>query len=490
MNKMGKILAMGCLCCVVNGIESQAALNLEVDAPMAGVSVAMNNYYASRLDAHEQIVEDLAPERIKQTVASAPELPEAVTLENPGGEAQAQAQEMSKRSEYENVAISQVSGYVNIRQDANTTSSVMGKLYNNCAATILNTVDGEDGKWYQIQSGDVNGYIKAQYFVTGAEAEAKAKEVGNVYATVANANTLRLREEPSLDSKTLTLLSEGAQYQVIEEQGDFLKLAIDMDLEGYVFKEYVTTNVEFEQAVSLAEEERQKTEETQRKKEAEDAIKALDAAKKEADGKKQETKPKETTAPAKKETAKETTPSVVSEKPKSDSTDVVSAPPQASGDVVSEAPPKDSSPIVDKGPDTSDNSGSSESPSGGSGAVASATRNAVVAYAKQFLGNPYATAGTNLTTGTDCSGFTQAIFSHFGITIGRSSRDQAAKGKEIAVDAVQPGDLLFYASGNYINHVAIYIGGGQVIHSSNPRTGVVISPAHYRTPCKAVTFLN
>ena len=82
------------------------------------------------------------------------------------------------------------------------------------------------------------------------------------------------------------------------------------------------------------------------------------------------------------------------------------------------------------------------------------------------------------------------IFEHFGISTGRSSRDQAAKGREIAIDAVQPGDLLFYASGDYINHVAIYIGGGQVIHAASSRTGIVISPANYRTPYKAATFLD
>ena len=67
---------------------------------------------------------------------------------------------------------------------------------------------------------------------------------------------------------------------------------------------------------------------------------------------------------------------------------------------------------------------------------------------------------------------------------------QAAKGKEISMSAIQPGDLLFYASGNYINHVAIYIGDGKIIHSSNPTTGITITKYNYRTPCKAVTFLN
>ena len=92
--------------------------------------------------------------------------------------------------------------------------------------------------------------------------------------------------------------------------------------------------------------------------------------------------------------------------------------------------------------------------------------------------------------GADCSGFTMKVFEHFGISTGRSSRDQAAKGKEIPIDSVQPGDLLFYASGDYINHVALYIGGGQIIHASTPKNGIMITTAYYRTPYKAVTFLN
>ena len=98
--------------------------------------------------------------------------------------------------------------------------------------------------------------------------------------------------------------------------------------------------------------------------------------------------------------------------------------------------------------------------------------------------------GTSLTNGADCSGFTMRIYEHFGIDTGRTSRDQAANGKEIPIDSVQPGDLLFYGSDDYINHVAMYIGGGQVIHSSTPATGITITSSNYRTPCKAVTFLN
>ena len=92
------------------------------------------------------------------------------------------------------------------------------------------------------------------------------------------------------------------------------------------------------------------------------------------------------------------------------------------------------------------------------------------AYAKQFLGNPYVYGGTSLTEGADCSGFTMKVFEHFGISTGRSSRDQAAKGKEIPIDSVQPGDLLFYASGDYIN-MCLYIAADRSSTPARLKTG-------------------
>ena len=129
---------------------------------------------------------------------------------------------------YANVAISRVSNYVNVRTEPNTSSGIVGKIYNNCAATILKTVDGEGGAWYQIQSGSVNGYIKAEYFITGAEAEKVAKQVGTVYAAI-NTDTLRLREEPNTTSATLTLLSRDAEYIATKEEGDFVQIQVDYE---------------------------------------------------------------------------------------------------------------------------------------------------------------------------------------------------------------------------------------------------------------------
>lgn len=107
----------------------------------------------------------------------------------------------------------------------------------------------------------------------------------------------------------------------------------------------------------------------------------------------------------------------------------------------------------------------------------------MVSYAMQFLGNPYVWGGTSLTNGTDCSGFVMRIYQHFGYSLPRTSSAQAGATKTVSSGDVRPGDLFFYGSGG-VSHVAMYIGNGQIIHASNPRTGIKISSAYYRTPVK------
>ncbi len=114
----------------------------------------------------------------------------------------------------------------------------------------------------------------------------------------------------------------------------------------------------------------------------------------------------------------------------------------------------------------------------------------LVEYAKQFLGNPYVWGGTSLTKGADCSGFVLSVFKKYGVTLPRVSAAQANSGTKIAASELQPGDLVFYAdSTGTVNHVALYIGNGQVIHASNEKTGIKISKYNYRTPVKCVRVL-
>lgn len=114
----------------------------------------------------------------------------------------------------------------------------------------------------------------------------------------------------------------------------------------------------------------------------------------------------------------------------------------------------------------------------------------VCQYAKEFLGNPYVWGGTSLTKGADCSGFVLSVFKKYGVSLPHSSVAQSNSGASIKVSEAQPGDLIFYGNGRSINHVAIYIGGGQVIHASSPKTGIRISNVSYRSPVKAVRILQ
>jgi hypothetical protein len=114
------------------------------------------------------------------------------------------------------------------------------------------------------------------------------------------------------------------------------------------------------------------------------------------------------------------------------------------------------------------------------------TGSSIVEYAQQFVGNPYVWGGESLTNGADCSGFTQAVFSDMGISIGRTAAEQAEGGEEVDLDDIQAGDILYYYNDEgRIGHVTIYNGDGTVTHASNPENGIKISDVDYRTPAGA-----
>lgn len=116
--------------------------------------------------------------------------------------------------------------------------------------------------------------------------------------------------------------------------------------------------------------------------------------------------------------------------------------------------------------------------------------NEIVSFAIQFEGNPYVWGGTSLTDGTDCSGFTQSIYKHFGIEIPRTSCAQSTIGKEVSLEELQPGDLLFYNRGSRIGHVVMFIGNGKIIHAKSSLTGIVVEDLNRRTPiiCKRILY--
>lgn len=139
---------------------------------------------------------------------------------------------------------------------------------------------------------------------------------------------------------------------------------------------------------------------------------------------------------------------------------------------------------------TSSSSSNSSSSSKSYNAPSGSTGASVAQFALQFVGNPYVWGGTSLTNGADCSGFVMSVYAKFGVGLPRVASAQASAGRSVSTSNLQPGDLVFYSHGGGIDHVAIYVGGGTVVHASTTATGIKTSPYNYNTPVKAVRIFN
>ncbi|MGN0383738.1 MAG: NlpC/P60 family protein [Eubacterium sp.] len=393
-----------------------SAANLDTEIPSSGITIALDNYYDKCEDPEVEILA-----LISTCVTSTAE----------------------ENAYFNTIAIAQVDSYVNVRKKPDADSKIVGKIYGNCGATIV----GFDGDWYKIQSGNVEGYIKSEYFITGEEAQQYALDNGYVLATV-NGSGLRVRKKPSLKSKVVSAIYVGATYAVTaySEDDNWIKLAIEDGVKGWVSTDYIDVEIILETAMTLKEEKAMlKAQAEQESREAESE--SLSIAESQEASRQQE-------LAAAQQTVTYSYNNYTTQQTTTQASTTAS---------------------------TYDSSSDSNAD----------LRSQVVAYAKQFLGNPYVYGGSSLTNGTDCSGFTMSVYAHFGYYLNRSSASQASNGTSVSMDSLLPGDLLFYTNGTgSIKHVAMYIGGGQIIHASTESTGICISNAFYNTPCCARRIIN
>ncbi|MBQ9886826.1 MAG: C40 family peptidase [Lachnospiraceae bacterium] len=341
-------------------------------------------------------------------------------------------------------------------------------MYNDCAAKIIETVDGEDGNWYYIESGSVTGYIKSKYFLTGEDAEQRAAEIGKIFGRI-NVGGLRLRTEPSVESDIITSLWEGEIYSVLDDDFDFTKITLGKDDEGnevagYVKSEYIDVYVDFDTAISLEEEAARIAEEERLAREAREAEERLEAERLERE--RQAAEQAERDRQAAEQAERDRQAAAQAERDR-----------QAAAQQQTPAPAPTPAPEPAPAPAPANN-------------ISTATRDAVVAYAKQFIGNPYVWGGTSLTNGCDCSGFVMGVYKKFGISLPHSSRAQANCGTRVSIANLRPGDLVFYANGSTIYHVAMYIGNGQIVHAINEKRGIGITSMNFSSPYCAITLLG
>lgn len=348
------------------------------DSLSAGFSAT--DTYEDTEDTTEESSEESSEESQTETV-------EEETSEDTEEEATEEATEeettevaTEEEQDFRGLVIAQVNNYVNVRSIPSEDGEIVGKLYDKSVGEFEEEVNG----WYKITSGNCTGYVKAEYCVTGDEAQALAKQVGTTYAVV-NTTTLKVRQEASTESAVLGLVPIEEELVVVEELDGWVKVAIE-EGDGYVSREYVNLRTDFVHAESKAEEEARLAEEAKEREEARAAAAATEATR---------------AAQAAEQTVQK----------------------QAQTEAVIEAAQA-----------TAASSAGSE------------VGKAVIDYATQFVGNPYVYGGTSLTNGTDCSGFVMSVYANFGVSLPHSSSALRSRGYDVGGLAnAQPGDIVCYS---------------------------------------------
>lgn len=376
-------------------------------------------------------------------------------------------------SEYADIGIASVLNYVNLRAEPSVESEALGKLYNNSAATVLETVLDEAGEeWYLVSSGSVeNAYVKAEYVKVGDEDLARG--VSTRYATVTT-TTLFVRTEPGTEASVLTMLPEGEDvvvYDALDEYG-WYRVSTEEGL-GYVSGDYVTIRTEFRVAESKEEEKARLEREEAERQAAAAAAEAARKAREEEERKAAEAARKAQAEAAK--AAQQTQNAQQSAEKMQQQTQNA----QQSAEKTQQQT-QNAQQAQQKNDKVQGSSQGQSSSSSGSNTTAKpqtvSNGQAVVNYAAQFVGNPYVYGGSSLTNGADCSGFVMSVYQAFGISLPHSSSALRSVGYGVSLDAIQPGDIVCYSG-----HVGIYAGNNTLLHASSPSTGIkYTSPVTYR----------
>ena len=451
-------------------------------------------------------------------------------------------------SAYTDLAIVDVSGYINVRSqpDVLDMTNIIGQLQDGAACSIIS----QEGDWYLVESGGIRGYASAQYFITGEDAVNQAK---NDFAdrAIIETEVLNIRSAPTVDAENVIGKARvGERYEVLELQDDeWARIKADFSEdyeEAYIFtgdgnaviryclnearrldlREMALT--QFDQLVVAATDGYINIRETPEDEGISNIVgqfpehaggELLETV--EADGRTwykirsggvtgyvsaeycvTGNEARNIAVDAAQLTAYITTDALnVRSEPSLEATAWTQVTRNQSYHVLDQLDGW----VEIELDGTDDEEGSDRAfistrdnnvevtyglpvaieyyPALEAENAQMAFRNSIVNYAVQFVGNPYVWGGTSLTNGADCSGFVQSVLRHFGISVPRVSRDQARSGNRITSDQMRPGDLVFYAnSSGTINHVAMYIGNGQVVNAASRRSGITIYRWNYRTP--------
>ena len=221
--------------------------------------IAMQGNKEENIIAEKAMLEN----KIEDTTGEEPDAGQEQTNEVMNEEPEEEnAEEVQEEYEYADFAFADVNDYVNVRNQPSTEGEIVGKIYDGAVAEIL-SLAGENDEWYQIVSGDVEGYIKAEFFLRGEEAASVMDKYITRYAKVI-ADKLNVRKEPSVESKRVGYLNFEERVKVVETEGEWIRIQYAQEKEGYVAAEYVVISEEFNYAKTLEEEAKELAEKAER----------------------------------------------------------------------------------------------------------------------------------------------------------------------------------------------------------------------------------
>lgn len=450
-------------------------------------------------------------------------------------EARREAERQAVVDAYGNLGIVQVSGYLNVRKTPDSKGDVIGKMQENSVCDIL----GQEGDWYHIQSGQVNGYISNQYVITGEEARAKALDQVKDRAVV-TADNVNIRQTPEIkDDNVVAQALLDERYEVVSQQegwiqitsgyisADFaqVKLALNearkMDLKAMAINQY--HNILISKVNSYLNIRSTPKDEGNANiigklpsKAAGEILETENGWYKIHSGNitGYVTADSQYTATGQEAIDLATQSASLMAIVNTDKLNVRTSP-TTEASIWTQISKEERYPVVQQmdgwvqieldGGDEDENTDGAYistrdnnvevryalteaikfSPLEELANQQASRRNQIVNFALKYVGNPYVWGGTSLTKGADCSGFVQSVLRNYGINLPRTSREQAKVGRAINSSQMRPGDLIFYAnSSGTINHVAMYIGNGQIVHAASRRSGIRISTWNYRSPAR------
>lgn len=338
--------------------------------------------------------------------------------------------------------------YINIHQTYDLDSECVGKIYNGNVAEIINEIPNA----YLIESGNVRGWVKKDYFST------EAPDDGYTVATV-YPEQLNVRSAPNEESDLFGKVYANQQIEAVNYENGWVTLAFEDGTYGYVDANYVGLETYYGTAKTIEQESQYEQVENieynyqnyqydvSSNNQFQDYGQDISLNAAATDYSQQDTSYVEP---------------------------------------VSQTPaPSEPAPIVEENTTTTETESLTQDNTNATTANTNTTTTNsdgqyLSNYAKQYIGNPYVYGGESLSTGADCSGFTKAVLNANGIQVnGRTAADQAAGGTKISLSEAQAGDLIYYDNGNGVYHIAIYNGDGTVTHSSNSVSGVKVSDMNY-----------